>query len=38
LKLAEIDIDRKVLADIAVYDQEAFAALAAAAKEALPAT
>jgi large subunit ribosomal protein L20 len=38
LKLAEIDIDRKVLADIAVYDQEAFAALAAAANEALPAT
>jgi len=38
LKLAEIEVDRKVLADIAVYDQEAFAALAAAAKEALPAS
>ena len=38
LKLAEIDVDRKVLADIAVHDQEAFAAIAAAAKAALPAT
>ena len=38
LKLAEIEVDRKVLADIAVYDQEAFAAIAAAAKAALPAT
>lgn len=37
LKLAEIDVDRKVLADIAVHDQEAFAAIAAAAKAALPA-
>jgi large subunit ribosomal protein L20 len=36
LKLAGIEVDRKILADIAVYDQEAFAALAAAAKEALP--
>jgi large subunit ribosomal protein L20 len=36
LKLAEIEVDRKVLADIAVYDQEGFAALAEAAKEALP--
>ncbi|MDX1562151.1 MAG: 50S ribosomal protein L20 [Gammaproteobacteria bacterium] len=36
LKLAEIDADRKVLADIAVHDPEAFAAIAAAAKEALP--
>ena len=35
LNLAEIEIDRKVLADIAVHDSEAFAALAAAAKEAL---
>lgn len=32
---AEIEIDRKVLADIAVYDPEAFAAIATAAKEAL---
>ncbi|HEX7080263.1 MAG TPA: 50S ribosomal protein L20 [Gammaproteobacteria bacterium] len=37
LKLAEIEVDRKVLADIAVYDEQAFAALAAAAKEALAA-
>ena len=37
LKLAEIEVDRKVLADIAVYDLEAFAAIAAAAKAALPA-
>jgi large subunit ribosomal protein L20 len=37
LKLAEIEVDRKVLADIAVHDQEAFAAIAAAAKAALPA-
>jgi large subunit ribosomal protein L20 len=38
LKRAEIDVDRKVLADIAVHDQEAFAALAEAAKAALPAS
>jgi large subunit ribosomal protein L20 len=38
LKLAEVEVDRKVLADIAVYDQEAFAAIAAAAKAALPAS
>lgn len=37
LKTAQIDVDRKVLADIAVYDQEAFTTLAEAAKEALPA-
>jgi len=37
LKLAEIEVDRKVLADIAVHDQEGFAALAEAAKTALPA-
>jgi len=37
LKLADIEVDRKVLADIAVYDQEAFAAVAAAAKAAFPA-
>ena len=37
LKLADIDVDRKVLADIAVHDPEAFAAIAAAAKTAFPA-
>jgi large subunit ribosomal protein L20 len=37
LKLAEIDLDRKVLADIAVSDPKAFAVLAEAAKEALAA-
>ena len=37
LNRAEIEIDRKVLADIAVHDSEAFAALAAAAKDALAA-
>ena len=37
LKLAGIDVDRKVLADIAVHDQEGFTALAQAAKTALPA-
>ena len=35
LSLASIEVDRKVLADIAVFDQEAFAALAGVAKEAL---
>ncbi len=35
LKRADIEVDRKVLSDIAVYDQEAFAALAGAAKAAL---
>ncbi|MCZ6498093.1 MAG: 50S ribosomal protein L20 [Gammaproteobacteria bacterium] len=35
LTRAEIEIDRKILADIAVYDQAAFAAIAEAAKEAL---
>ena len=35
LKLAEIEVDRKVLADIAVHDEEAFAVLAEAAKAAL---
>ena len=34
---AEIEVDRKILADIAVHDQEAFAAIAEAAKEALAA-
>ena len=36
LKLAGIEADRKVLADIAVYDPEGFTALVEAAKEALP--
>ncbi|MGN6379724.1 MAG: 50S ribosomal protein L20 [Gaiellales bacterium] len=35
LKLAEIDLDRKVLADIAVSDPKAFGVLAEAAKTAL---
>lgn len=35
LSRAEIEVDRKVLADIAVNDPEAFAAVATAAKEAL---
>jgi large subunit ribosomal protein L20 len=37
LRLAEIEVDRKVLADLAVNDAPAFAALVAAAKAALPA-
>jgi large subunit ribosomal protein L20 len=37
LKKAEIDLDRKVLADIAVSDPKAFEALATAAKAALAA-
>jgi large subunit ribosomal protein L20 len=37
LSVAQIEVDRKVLADIAVHDQEGFAALVAAAKEALAA-
>jgi large subunit ribosomal protein L20 len=37
LKLAEVDIDRKVLADLAVTDPVAFAALVKVANEALPA-
>jgi large subunit ribosomal protein L20 len=35
LKLAEIDVDRKNLADLAVRDEAAFGALVAAAKSAL---
>jgi len=35
LKLAEIDLDRKVLADIAVRDEAAFAAIAKQAETAL---
>jgi large subunit ribosomal protein L20 len=37
LNRAEIEVDRKILADIAVHDQEAFAVIAEAAKEALAA-
>jgi large subunit ribosomal protein L20 len=37
LKLAEVDVDRKVLADLAVTDPVAFAALVKVANEALPA-
>lgn len=35
LKKTSVEIDRKILADIAVYDQVAFAALVAKAKEGL---
>ena len=37
LKKAEVIIDRRVLADIAMHDAVAFAALASKAKEALAA-
>lgn len=37
LKLAGIDLDRKVLADIAMHEGEAFTALIAQVKNALPA-
>ncbi|OCQ23022.1 50S ribosomal protein L20 [Pseudoalteromonas luteoviolacea] len=37
LKKSSIEIDRKILADIAVYDQVAFAALVEKAKEGLAA-
>jgi large subunit ribosomal protein L20 len=37
LKAAEIDVDRKVLADLAVRDSAAFTALVTAAREALEA-
>jgi len=36
LKLANIDLDRKVLADIAMHEAEAFSATIAQAKAALP--
>ena len=36
LRLAEIEVDRKVLADLAVNDAAAFAAIVALAKAALP--
>jgi large subunit ribosomal protein L20 len=35
LKLANIELDRKVLADLAVHQPESFAAVAAQAKSAL---
>ena len=35
LKLANVEVDRKMLADIAVHDAEAFGALVTKAKEAL---
>ena len=37
LKLAEIDVDRRMLAELAVKDEAAFAALVEKAKQALPA-
>lgn len=37
LKLAEIDVDRRMLAELAVNDEAAFAALVEKAKQALPA-
>lgn len=37
LKAAEIDVDRKILADLAVRDQAAFGALVTTAREALEA-
>ena len=37
LKKASIEVDRKVLADLAVFDKPAFAALANQAKAKLPA-
>ena len=36
LKIAEVEIDRKVLADIAVHDPDAFGAIAEQAKASLP--
>ena len=37
LRLAEVEVDRKILADLAVNDAPAFSALVAVAKAALPA-
>jgi len=37
LKLAEVEVDRRMLADMAVADPQAFAALVTVAKTALPA-
>ena len=36
LKAAEIEVDRKILADLAVRDPDAFAQLVQQAKDALP--
>ncbi|MBB3764825.1 50S ribosomal protein L20 [Sphingomicrobium lutaoense] len=36
LKLAKVDLDRKVLADLAMHEPEAFSAIVAQAKKALP--
>ena len=38
LRLAEIEVDRKILAELAVHDAPAFSALVAAARAALPGT
>ncbi|MFT4797837.1 MAG: large subunit ribosomal protein L20 [Candidatus Azotimanducaceae bacterium] len=35
LKLAEVEVDRRVMADLAVHEKEAFAALAEIAKKAI---
>jgi large subunit ribosomal protein L20 len=37
LKLAEVDVDRRMLAEMAVADPQAFAALVTVARTALPA-
>jgi large subunit ribosomal protein L20 len=37
LKAADIEVDRKILADLAVHDSSAFGALVTAAREALEA-
>ncbi|MFI5731586.1 50S ribosomal protein L20 [Kribbella sp. NPDC051587] len=37
LRLAEVEVDRKILADLAVHDPAAFSALVQVAKAALPA-
>jgi large subunit ribosomal protein L20 len=37
LKLAEVEVDRRMLAELAVADPQAFTALVAVAKDALPA-
>lgn len=38
LTIAGVSVDRKILADLAVRDEEAFAAIAAKAKQSLPTT
>jgi large subunit ribosomal protein L20 len=37
LKLAEVEVDRRMLAELAIADPQAFTALVAVAKDALPA-